>query len=106
VVRRNPSQHKKGRTGIRGAGVSLDSEASQILQLIMRAFVRCGYSPPDVAREFAAHGRKVLRATRRIDNDVPTKDDDWVQVLTLWTMDPEYVDDRGMPRTLRARSLH
>lgn len=29
--------------------------------------------------------------------------DDWVQVLTLWSMDPQYVDAHGKPRILRTR---
>src|ERR1700753_3902357 len=69
----------------------------------MRAFIRYGYMPRDITKEFAAHGRRLSRAAKRPRQETPTKDDDWVQVLTLWTMDPEYVDERGNPRVLRAR---
>jgi hypothetical protein len=67
---------------------------------MIQAFLRCGYSPQDIADQAAVETARIPQGVRRGGNGSRIDQDDWARVVTLWSTEPEYVDDNGAPRTL------
>ncbi|MFL6600832.1 MAG: hypothetical protein ACJ8R9_05820 [Steroidobacteraceae bacterium] len=83
--------------------VPFDALASETLRLIIKAFLRCGYSPRDIGVRAKAEAARIARRVRPVGNGARIDQDDWARVVTLWSTEPEYVDEDGAPLILRIR---
>lgn len=77
--------------------------ALQTLKLFVRTLIRCGYSADDVARQCKDFGRQFESLSQLGHDDDGVSHDEWVQILTLWSLDPDYVDSEGRPLALKVR---
>ncbi len=75
----------------------------EILWLLMRALRRSGLSMEDVSRQLIALEKRMSRSSTPKARHSTAEPDDWVQIMTLWSMDPVYVDEDGRPVPLRLR---
>jgi hypothetical protein len=101
VSTRTTSALRKTRKRDRAPGVPFDPLALQTLRLTMRAFFRCGYSLREFADAATVEAALIPREVRPNGIGSRTDQDDWHRIVTLWSTDPEYVDDNGAPRSLR-----
>jgi len=93
--KKHAAKKKKHRKAL-PAGLPLDRVADQTLTTILRTLFECGYSQDAIVNrvsELAAQSNPIPRENR-------VSRDDWVQIVTLWSLDPNYVDDDGQPKTL------
>lgn len=79
----------------------LDPLAIETLQLAIRTFLRWGYSPEAIVQGVIAESRHLPA----IDADIARPGhwidaEDWHRVVTLWSRQPQYVDEVGNPRPL------
>ncbi len=102
VRQTQPAKKKKQRKALSSAR-PLDGMVLQTLKLFMRTLMRCGYSSEEVTQQCAAFGRQMRAPDERLPVEGKARQDDWVQILTLWSMDPDYVDAEGQPLALRIR---
>lgn len=70
---------------------------------MIRQFRRWGYSPEAIAGGAAAEAARTPAPERNPRGGSWISAEDWTRIFTLWSTDPEYVDDRGALRTLRLR---
>jgi hypothetical protein len=77
------------------------TEAAATLGEILGAFlIRAGVSPEDVSETFRALSEAALHRELRLEPEPPP---DWSQIsdfVTIWWRDPQYLDERGVPRDL------
>ena len=83
--------------------VPFDALASQTLQLVLKTFLRCGYSAHDIGARAAIEAARIAPDVRPVGSGSQIEQDDWARVVTLWSTEPEYVDENGAPRVLRIR---
>jgi hypothetical protein len=79
----------------------LDAFAAETLRLVIRTFLRWGYSPEAIERGVIAESAP----QPPIDVGITSAGDwidaeDWHRIVTLWSRQPEYVDENGNPRPL------
>lgn len=97
-----PTQKNKQRKAHRSA-IPLDALALQTLRLFVGTLIRCGYSADDIAQQCKVFGQQYEPQSPPAHDDEGVSRDAWVQILTLWSLDPDYVDAEGQPLALRIR---
>lgn len=97
-----PAPKKKPRKALRRV-LPLEGVVLQTIQLLVRTFLRCGYAADDIAEQIKVIGRQMKPLAENHPTDAGVSQDDWVQILTLWSMDPDYVESDGNPLALRLR---
>jgi hypothetical protein len=100
VRQTQPAKKKKQRKALQSAR-PLDAMVLRTLNLFMRTLIRCGYSSAEVMRQCEEFGRQIESRAQRAEVAGDARQDDWFQIMTLWSMDPEYVDEEGQPLALR-----
>jgi hypothetical protein len=94
-----PAKKKKRRKARRGA-LPLDAMASETLRLLIRAFIRRGHSIDDIVRHCEGVGRHYHPPTDPQSDAKGISRDDWVEIMYIWSSDPNYVGPEGQPRPL------
>jgi len=84
------------------AGIPLDPVGRETLELLARAFARCGFAPAETAQAFKQFCERLPANLGRHGTGSSTQSDDASHVLTLWFTEPEYLID-GEPRPLFLR---
>jgi hypothetical protein len=101
VARRpQPPAQKKKRPKAQRRALPLDAMASEMLKLLMRAFIRRGHSIDDIVRHCEAAGRQYQPSMDPQSDAQGISRDDWVQIMYTWSSDPNYVGAEGQPRPL------
>jgi hypothetical protein len=80
-------------------GIPLDPVGREALELLARAFARCGFAPAETAQAFGQISERLPATLGRHGVGSSTQSDDAAHVLTLWFTEPEYLLD-GDPRPL------
>ena len=96
---KHAAKKKKHRKVLR-AGLPLDRVADQTLTTTLRTLFECGYSQNAIVDRVSALARESKSRFRRPPEENRASRDDWVQIVTLWSLDPNYVDEDGQPRAL------
>jgi len=82
--------------------IPLDPVGREALELVARAFARCGFVPSDTAQTFKQICEQLPRTVGRHGTGSSDQSDDAAHVLTLWFTEPEYLME-GDPRPLSVR---
>lgn len=81
---------------------ALDPAAHEVIERFAHLMSQCGYGPHAVRKTFEAAMASSTGRTKRARSalrELP----DAPHLVTLWCATPDYVDERGVPRRLRAR---
>jgi len=92
-------RRSKVRNAARQVGIPLDSVGREVLELVSRAFARCGFAPSEVAQVFREVSEHLPPSLGRHGTGSSTQSDDASHVLTLWFTETEYLM-AGAPRPL------
>src|ERR1700735_5391350 len=71
--------------------IPLDPEGREALELVARAFARCGFAPSDTAHTFKQLCDELPGTLGRHGTGSSDQSDDAAHVLTLWFTEPEYL---------------
>jgi hypothetical protein len=87
----------------REPGLPLDTLASETLRLFMRTFTRWGYSPTALMRGIRTEAAQLPPVRRGPPRASWIEVEDWTRIGTVWSNDPDYVNELGTPLLLKLR---
>lgn len=82
---------------------ALDVRAGEGLDNIVTVYAQCGYSPEDIERRVQKACRSVPKSWQRRARQAQADHEAFGRMLTLWYSNPQYLDDKGFPRSLPLR---